>query len=162
LELQGADLTANQWGLKGKEDLGGGLHAIFNLENGFNIETGKLSQGGREFGKNAYVGLASESLGTIVFGRMLDPTVDLVQPLTADGYGPAFSTPGDADNNDNTFRVQNAAKYTSPDYNGLQYELMYGLGGVAGSVASQQSTAAAVAYNHGNFSVAGGYVYAKN
>ena len=162
LELQGADLTANQWGLKGKEDLGGGLHAIFNLENGFNIETGKFSQGGREFGKNAYVGLASESLGTIVFGRMLDPTVDLVQPLTADGYGPAFSTPGDADNNDNTFRVQNAAKYTSPDYNGLQYELMYGLGGVAGSIASQQSTAAAVAYNHGNFSVAGGYVYAKN
>jgi len=162
LEMQGADLTANQWGLKGKEDLGGGLHAIFNLENGFNIETGKLSQGGREFGKNAYVGLASESLGTIVFGRMLDPTVDLVQPLTADGYGPAFSTPGDADNNDNTFRVQNAAKYTSPDYNGLQYELMYGLGGVAGSVASQQSTAAAVAYNHGNVSVAAGYVYAKN
>src|ERR1700722_12784141 len=88
LELQGADLTANQWGLKGKEDLGGGLHAVFNLENGFNIETGKLSQGGREFGKNAYVGLASDSWGTIVFGRMLDPTVDLVQPLTADGYGP--------------------------------------------------------------------------
>ena len=162
LELQGADLTANQWGLKGKEDLGGGLQAIFNLENGFNTETGKFSQGGREFGKNAYVGLASDSLGTVVFGRMLDPTVDLVQPLTADGYGPAFSTPGDADNNDNTFRVQNATKYTSPNYNGLQYELMYGLGGVAGSVASQQSTAAAVAYNHGNFSVAGGYVYAKN
>src|SRR5258708_6148338 len=132
--LQGADFTANQWGLKGKEDRGGGFQAIFNLENGFDINTGTLRQGGREFGKNAWVGLASNSLGSVTIGRQLDPTVDLVQPLTADGYGPAFSTPGDADNNDNTFRVDNSIKYTSPMYGGLQYELMYGLGGVPGSV----------------------------
>jgi predicted porin len=162
LEMQGSDLTSNGWGLKGKEDLGGGLQAIFKLENGFNINTGKLSQGGREFGKNAWVGLTSDSVGTVVAGRMLDPTVDMVQPLTGDGYGPAFSTPGDADNNDNTFRVNNAVKYTSPDYNGLQYELMYALGGVAGSVTSQQTSGAGVAYNHGNLSIAAAYVFAKN
>ena len=57
--MQGADLTTNQWGIKGKEDLGGGFQAIFNLENGFDINTGKLRQGGREFGKNAWVGLSS-------------------------------------------------------------------------------------------------------
>jgi predicted porin len=160
--MQGADLTTNQWGIKGKEDLGDGLQAIFNLENGFDINSGKLRQGGRMFGKNAWVGLASASLGTVTVGRQLDPTVDLVQPLTADGYGPAFTTPGDADNNDNTFRVDNAIKYTSPIYRGLQFELMYALGGVAGDVSSQGSSSAALAYSHGAFSVAAGYVFAKN
>jgi len=160
--MQGADLTTNQWGIKGKEDLGGGLQAIFNLENGFDINTGKLRQGGREFGKNAWVGLASTTLGTITIGRQLDPTVDLVQPFTGDGYGPAFTTPGDADNNDNTFRVDNSIKYTSPTYGGLQYELMYGLGGVAGNVSSQELSSAAASYTHGGFGLAVGYVFAKN
>ncbi|MDN7182619.1 porin [Caballeronia sp. SEWSISQ10-4 2] len=160
--MQGADLTTNQWGIKGKEDLGGGFQAIFNLENGFDINTGKLRQGGREFGKNAWVGLSSTTLGTITIGRQLDPTVDLVQPFTADGYGPAFTTPGDADNNDNTFRVDNSIKYTSPTYGGLQYELMYGLGGVAGSVSSQETSSAAASYTYGGLGLAVGYIFAKN
>lgn len=162
IEMQGADLTANQWGLKGAEDLGNRFQAIFNIENGFNINSGKLSQGGRLFGKNAWVGLNSEVFGKVTIGRQLDTTVDLVQPLTADGYGPAFTTPGDADNNDNTFRLQNAIKYTSPTYAGLQFELMYGLGGVAGNASSQESSSAAIAYAHGAFSAAAGYVFAKN
>jgi predicted porin len=162
VELQGADLTANQWGIKGVEDLGNHFQAIFNLENGFNINSGKLSQGGRLFGKNAWVGVNSDVFGKVTVGRQLDTTVDLVQPLTADPYGPAFTTPGDADNNDNTFRLQNAVKYTSPIYAGLQFELMYGLGGVAGDVSSQESSSAALAYAHGGFTAAAGYIFAKN
>src|SRR6202051_2481541 len=160
--MQGADLTTNQWGIKGKEDLGGGFQAIFNLENGFDINTGKLRQGGREFGKNAWVGLASTTLGTVTIGRQLDPTVDLVQPFTGDGYGPAFTTPGDADNNDNTFRVDNSIKYTSPTYGGLQYELMYGLGGVPGNISSQELSSAAVSYTNGGLGLAAGYIFSKN
>jgi predicted porin len=160
--LQGGDYSGNQWGLKGTEDLGGGLKAIFNLQNGFNINTGTLSQGGREFGKMAWVGLASDSLGSIRLGRQYDPTVDLIQPLTPDRYSPAFSTPGDADNNDNSFRVDNSIKYTSPTYGGLQYELMYGLGGVAGNISSQETSSVAALYTHGGLSLAAGYVFAKN
>ncbi|CAE6860360.1 hypothetical protein R69746_07783 [Paraburkholderia aspalathi] len=160
--MQGADLATNQWGIKGKEDLGGGFQAIFNLENGFDINTGKLRQGGREFGKNAWVGLSSTTLGTITIGRQLDPTVDLVQPFTADGYGPAFTTPGDADNNDNTFRVDNSIKYTSPTYGGLQYELMYGLGGVTGNISSQELSSAAASYTNGGLGLAVGYIFTKN
>ncbi len=44
----------NRWGLKGTEDLGGGLSAIFQLENGFSLGTGKLGQFGAEFGRQAY------------------------------------------------------------------------------------------------------------
>jgi predicted porin len=50
------DLSGTRWGLKGKEDLGGGLAAIFQLENGFDPGNGKLNQGGRIFGRQAFVG----------------------------------------------------------------------------------------------------------
>jgi predicted porin len=40
--------------------------------------------------------------------------------------------------------------------------LMYALGGVAGDVSSQGTSSAALAYSHGGFSVAAGYVFAKN
>src|SRR5690349_20026219 len=45
------NLSGTRWGLKGTEDLGGGLAAIFQLENGFDPSTGKLGQGGRIFGR---------------------------------------------------------------------------------------------------------------
>src|ERR1700712_649724 len=39
-------LNSSRWGLRGIEDLGGGLQAIFVLENGFELNNGRLSQGG--------------------------------------------------------------------------------------------------------------------
>ncbi|WP_414693471.1 porin, partial [Paraburkholderia madseniana] len=44
-------MYGSRWGLKGEEDLGGGLKAVFKLENGFNLNNGTLGQGGREFGR---------------------------------------------------------------------------------------------------------------
>lgn len=51
-------LGGNRWGVKGNEDLGGGLSAVFTLESGFYSTNGTLGQGGREFGRQAFVGLA--------------------------------------------------------------------------------------------------------
>ncbi|MFP3617304.1 porin, partial [Paraburkholderia sp. SIMBA_050] len=48
----------SRWGLRGTEDLGGGLKAIFVLENGFSVGTGAAGQGGAMFGRQAYVGLS--------------------------------------------------------------------------------------------------------
>src|ERR1700733_12822529 len=59
-------------GFRGSEDLGNGLSAIFELENGFNSQTGVLSQGGRLFGRQAYVGLSSAHWGSVMFGRQYD------------------------------------------------------------------------------------------
>ncbi|CAG9199245.1 porin [Burkholderia vietnamiensis] len=156
--LQGA-----RWGLKGTEDLGSGLKAIFQVENGFNSTNGALGQGQRMFGRQAFVGLQSDQYGTLTLGRQYDPLVDLVQAVTADNYfGSVFATPGDVDNNDNSLRVSNAIKYTSPVWGGLQFEGMYALGGVAGATGKGQTWAAAAAYNNGPLGVAAGYFHASN
>ncbi|KXV03488.1 hypothetical protein CR51_17270 [Caballeronia megalochromosomata] len=59
----------SRWGLRGTEALGGGLAAIFVLENGFNVRGGDLGQGGRLFGRQSWVGLKSTTWGTLSFGR---------------------------------------------------------------------------------------------
>src|SRR5690625_7594403 len=51
----------NRWGLRGSEDLGNGLRAIFQLESGFDIADGMSAQGGRLFGREAYLCLAETS-----------------------------------------------------------------------------------------------------
>src|SRR5580692_10025460 len=55
-----SSLSGNRWGMRGSEDLGGGLGAIFQLESGFKPSTGTSSQGGRLFGRQAFVGLSDK------------------------------------------------------------------------------------------------------
>ena len=80
--MQAGNLSPNLWGLKGNEDLGNGLHAIFQIESGYDLNTGTQGQGGRIFGRQAYVGLQSSNMGTVTLGRQYDPLIDLIQPLT--------------------------------------------------------------------------------
>jgi general bacterial porin, GBP family len=61
--------AGNRFGVRGSEDLGGGLRAIFQIENGFSLDDGQLGQGGRLFGRQAYAGLAG-GFGTVVLGRL--------------------------------------------------------------------------------------------
>src|SRR6202044_3471932 len=74
-------INGSRWGLRGAEDLGGGLKAIFTLENGFGINNGTLRQGGREFGRQAFVGLAGDQFGAVTLGRQYDSVVDYLAPL---------------------------------------------------------------------------------
>lgn len=55
-------------GFRGSEDLGNGLKAVFTLENGLAPDTGGLNQGGRLFGRQAWVGLAGD-WGLVSIGR---------------------------------------------------------------------------------------------
>ncbi|WP_338641216.1 porin [Burkholderia pyrrocinia] len=162
-QMLSGNLQGPRWGLKGTEDLGGGLKAIFQLENGFDVGTGKLNQGGRMFGRQSYVGLDHAQYGTLTLGRQYDPTVDMVQAVTGDNYfGSIMATPGDVDNNDNSIRVNNAIKYVSPVFAGFQVEGMYALGGVAGHPGQGQTWSAAAAYNNGPIGVAAGFLRVQN
>src|SRR6195952_2928117 len=157
------NLSGDRWGMKGQEDLGGGLKAIFQLENGFDVGTGRLNQGGREFGRQAFVGLTGDNVGTVTLGRQYDPLVDMVQGLTADNYwASVMGTPGDVDNYDNSSRVSNAVKYVSPNYAGLQFEGLYGFSNGAGTTGQGQTWSGAVTYNNGPLGLAAGYYYTSN
>jgi predicted porin len=156
-------IRGSRWGLRGTEDLGGGLKAIFVLENGFSITNGALAQGGAEFGRQAYVGMKSD-YGSVTLGRQYDSIVDYTQPFLSGavwaGYFGAHA--GDVDNTLNTRRVNNAVKFTSIDYQGLHFGGLYSFGGVPGSVGHNQVWSAGAGYQNGGFSLGAGYLNARN
>jgi len=163
VKFSSGNTYGSRWGLKGSEDLGGGLKTVFQLENGYSLASGTLGQGGREFGRKAIVGLSDDSYGAVTIGRQYDPIVDVVQPLTEDAYfGGTFGTPGDVDNYDNSVRVSNSIKYVSPLINGLQAEALLGLGGVAGGgAANGQTLGLGLNYAQGPLALATGYYRAN-
>lgn len=122
------NINGTRFGFRGSEDLGGGLKAIFVLENGFNIQNGKQAQDGRLFGRQAYVGLSSNEYGVVSLGRQYDFFTDFVTPLTAVAgtFGDTgFIHPFDNDNLDHSIRLNNTVKYTSPTYDGFKFGAMY-------------------------------------
>lgn len=72
VRLSTGNIAANRFGMRGIEDLGGSLTAIFVLESGFDLDTGRSTQGGRLFGRNAYVGLKHAQWGSLTLGRQIN------------------------------------------------------------------------------------------
>lgn len=151
-----AGLVGSRWGVKGLEDLGDGLKAVFQLESGINLNTGAFGQGGLEFGRLAYVGLSSAQLGTVTLGRQYDSVVDFIGPMIfADQIGSGYAAlPGDVNNANNDQRINNTIKYTSPHFSGLTFEALYSVGGVAGATARNQVYSTGIGYANGPFALA--------
>jgi predicted porin len=162
-ELQSGYAQGSRWGLKGTEDLGGGLKAVFQLENGFNVNNGKLGQGGLMFGRQAYVGLVSDQYGSVTFGRQYDSLVDFLAQTTANGNwgGYLFSHPYDNDNTDNSFRVNNTVKYTSPTFAGLQFGGTYSFSNDT-NFANNRQYSVGMQYATGGLLLAAAYLQANN
>jgi predicted porin len=162
-QMVSGDTVGSRFGLKGNEDLGGGLKAVFQLENGFNTNTGALGQGGLLFGRQAFVGLSSAQLGTITMGRQYDPTVDLWSGYTAAGNweGDLGSHPYDNDNADWDFRIQNSVKYVSPTISGFTGEAMYGFSNDTG-FSNNRMYSGAVQYQMGPFAAVAAYMLINN
>ncbi|MET3823522.1 putative porin [Burkholderia sp. PvR073] len=156
-------LNGSRWGLRVREDLGDGYGVIAVLENGFDVNTGKLGQGGLEFGRQAFVGLSSR-YGTVTLGRQYDSIADTVGVFEAGNQwgGYMASHPSDNDNYNNTNRVNNAIKYTSPVFRGMIVTALYSLGGVPGRTGRNQIWSAAASYTNGPFSAGAGYLNVRN
>ncbi|BAX59637.1 porin [Burkholderia stabilis] len=155
-------MQGSRFGLRGTEDLGGGLKAIFTIENGFDVNSGKLGQGGLMFGRQAYVGLSSQ-YGTVTLGRQYDSVVDFVGPLEAgDQWGGYIAAhPGDLDNFNNAYRVNNAVKFTSQSYGGFTFGGLYSFGGQAGQFSKNQVWSLGAGYNNGPLVLGVGYLNAR-
>jgi GBP family porin len=164
-QMQSSMLSNEVWGLKGSEDLGGNLHAIFRLENGFNIQNGKNTYAGSMFGRQAYVGLQSDTYGTLTLGRQYDAVVDVLGPIALANNGDGNNLaahPFDNDNIDDSFYINNSVKYVSPTYRGLQAEAQYGFSNTAGGFADNRAYSFGVTYGNGPLNLAAAYLQLNN
>ncbi|PFH20915.1 MULTISPECIES: porin [Burkholderia] len=147
-------LSGSRFGLTGKEELGGGWKAIFTLENGFDVMNGKLGQSSRMFGRQAFVGLANDRLGTLTLGRQYDSVVDTLGALEMSG----IAHPYDNDNVQNSFRISNSVKYQSVNYGGLKFTGLYGFSNSASGFANNRAYSFGASYNYGGLNVGAGYL----
>ncbi|MDE1139014.1 MAG: porin [Paraburkholderia tropica] len=158
-------LSDTYFGLKGSEDLGGGLHAIFTLENGFNLNNGKDTESNTMFNRQAYVGLQSDRFGTVTLGRQYDSMVDYLSPLSeaGAGYGNNLAAhPFDNDNLDHSFSIKNAVKYTSANYAGFKVGGLYGFSNDAGQFSNNRAWSVGASYSNGPLNAAAAYLQMNN
>ena len=166
----GADITAkssglrdgtfngNRFGLKGSEDLGDGLRAIFQLEQGFNLGDGKAANGDRQFHRQAFVGLSSDNWGTFTMGRQYSAGVDTFLVPNGVNLGDADKVFGSTGLGEGT-RVDNSFKYTTPDLSGFKAILMYGTDNDGGTTVGRNTDGSAFANRGSRVSV--GALYAN-
>ncbi len=152
----GGGMTTSYWGLKGQEDLTGGVKAIFAMEGFFRPETGESGRfnGDPMFSRSAYVGLQSEDVGALTLGRLTTPyflSTILFNPF-GDSYtfSPAvFHTylgmQGQGVLGDSGW--SNAVKYTTPNFNGLTANLIYGFSNEANKSGSNKWGGNAMYFN---------------
>jgi GBP family porin len=164
-----------RWGIRGTENLGGGLSAFFDLESGFNVPSGSLNNAagaiagsnntvaaasalsGQLFNRGAYVGLKDDRFGSVSFGRSTtlgfdaiaayDPVFDaqLFSPL---GFSGSYSAGGITEGS----RTDNNIKYVNK-VGPVNFGLSYSLGGVAGQFGYGSTYGATLGYESGRFGV---------
>ncbi len=111
-------------GFRGSEDLGGGLRAVFTLEMGYSADTGVLGQGGRGFGRLAYVGFAGP-WGSVTLGR--NYTMLFWSLIEADVLIPSAHSSGTLDSYIPNPRIDNSIAYRGV-FDGLTVGATYSLG----------------------------------
>ncbi|WP_050465343.1 porin [Herbaspirillum autotrophicum] len=154
-------INGSRIGFKGSEDLGGGLKALFNLENGFNVDTATAAQNGQLFGRTATLGL-SGNFGTVLLGRQKDFLDDLAANTSVADFGGLISNVHAKDlDRTNGERVNNSIRYNTPNVNGFYGSLIYGFGEQAGSTSTGQSYGIGGAYANGPFNIGLAYFQAK-
>lgn len=144
-------MTTSWWGLKGTEDLGGGLKADFNLTSFFRADTGTPGRfnGDNFFSRDANIGL-SGSFGRVGLGRGMAPNFlptiltnpfgdsFTISPLVLHanvptGFGPGapwgssrLTTPSDTG-------WSNQIVYSTPSFGGLKANIHYQFGEQSGN-----------------------------
>lgn len=141
--VDSGDLQQSRWGMKGTEDLGGGLKALFILEGGFSVANGTSGQGNLPLGRTSVVGLSSP-YGTVQIGRRKD-YIDEIATWYSSVYNFGVFINGVHDNNLDRVggnRANNSIRYDTPDFRGLTANVTYGFG---------------ANYKYGGFGVGFGY-----
>lgn len=183
VQMQSADTMNNgtsRLGVRGVEDLGGGLKAGFNFETGLDLEQGNTSTAGAGYwGRNANMWLGG-NWGTFKMGRTLNPSFFGVAAWELSGtanysvVGNTFGYVGGARNSSQfSYKTPNMGGFTAElgyimkDDNGgnAKWDLnaIYANGplavGLSANKAKSQKVGYAIGgkYNFGSFAVAASY-----
>lgn len=176
-------ISDSRWGIRGWEDLGNGMKAVFTLESGINLPSGTLNNGtaslanntssgpnvsantslnGQLFNRAANAGLSDAALGTITFGRNYGPIFDIVvgyDPVqAADLFSPlGFSgTYGGGGGISEDTRIDNSVRYKNK-IGPVNFGGFYKFGGVAGISSAQSGYGLNLGYEEGNFGIQGAF-----
>lgn len=180
-------MTANssRFGFRGREDLGGGLYAHFQLENSFNSDDGSLPAG-IMFGREAWVGLGG-GFGEVKVGFGLTPYDDVLglahQNIGSTGAqnrnngvsgGPGFAfnqlftnygrggTSGANNQGNFDARAANAISYATPNLGGFTARTMYSLIEEIATSPKAKLWDTAVIYSNGPVTVGATYALHKD
>lgn len=167
--------SGNRWGLTGKRPMGeSGVNVIFRLESEFESQTGAQDTAGVLFNRDAWVGVQSDTIGKLTFGRQNAVARD-ISGIYGDPYGAATaSTDEGGYTNNNNFkqlifyagsatgtRMDNGVVWKKAFDGGLVAALGYQFGGIAGDFSNGTTETVALAYNGGTLNVAGYATSAK-
>lgn len=142
--------NSSRWGLRGVEDLGGGLKASFLLESGFRSDTGTDAGG---FTRESWVGLEG-GFGKVRLGNMGATAAYYASPDYISMHNHDTGTSSDA------FylypgAVTNMVAYTSPSFGGFVIEAQ---GALSEGAAPEHTYVLAASYDAGPLHLAGGFV----
>jgi predicted porin len=154
------NVQGSRWGLHGIEDLGGGTKATFRIENGFSLVSGALGQGGRMFGRTAWVGLGNDRWGRVTLGRQYNSLQDYLSQEQTNGVGALSQYTNAVYDNDtlnNTYRTNNGLKYTTPTIAGFTASAMYAFSNTAGEFANNREWSVGADYANGSLRLDAAY-----
>ncbi|MBU9434439.1 porin [Burkholderia multivorans] len=159
-QMGGGNLVPSRFGFQGAEPLGGGLDAVFTLEQQFLSANGQALQGGTAFSRQAWVGLRQDGIGTFGLGRQYDSYTDMLGAYVSSNNWatPYGSHLGDVDNLNAAFNFNNAVKFTSADFRGLTFGGTFSFGGQAGDFAAKRGYALAATYSRAPVALSVGYL----
>lgn len=171
-----ADVGGLRIGMKGTEDLGGGLSVSFGLETntiagdigkvGYNddsVDATKKADGGLDFGRATWVGLTG-GFGTVQVGRQTRPSVSALAGFSSSGWR---GTASDVNAGlvwaiDPSSRISAATVYVTPTVAGLTGRVGY-VGANESSATSGTITGTTeLTVNYANGPLAAAVAYAKN
>ena len=143
------------WGMRGSEDLGGGMRGVFNIEGDVQVTNGNSSAAGL-FRRGAFVGV-SGGFGELTVGLRINPVIVTwagAQVMTSNSVFVTGAVAGGfAD-----FFTKNAVTYTLPKLGPATVQVQRGFGNVAGGDSKGAVTAvSAMAPLAGGFELRAAY-----
>lgn len=173
--INGGGMTTSWWGIKGSEDLGGGMQAQFNLSGYFRPDVGGSGRYNADtlFSREANVSLAGR-FGRVSLGRDLAP--NFVPSISFNPFGGSFAfapllvqtqvSTGFYKSQNWTATIagetgwSNEIMYVTPNIGGMQASLFYQFGEQAGNN-SKNNLGANVMYNKGPLNLGAYYQSVK-